>query len=94
MNESWIQDYALLAFRMNRVAQCLYGAQFVESYYGPPVSEEIERCLDVHVWLPNVNTRPERSSRRLTGQRFPGPHPAGVAHRAWVGRQRGFYILD
>lgn len=37
MNETWLQAYILLAFRIHKVVQETYGAEclFVESYYGP-----------------------------------------------------------
>ncbi len=36
MNETWLQEYILLAFRIHKVVQATYGAEclFVESYYG------------------------------------------------------------
>ncbi|HVB62981.1 MAG TPA: hypothetical protein VNE61_17445 [Ktedonobacteraceae bacterium] len=36
MSEQWLQEYILLAFRMNKVAHSVYDSEFVESYYGPP----------------------------------------------------------
>jgi hypothetical protein len=36
MSETWLQEYILLAFRIDKVVHSTYGSRFVESYYGPP----------------------------------------------------------
>lgn len=36
MSENWLYDYVRLAFRIHKVVQTQYQAQFVEAYFGPP----------------------------------------------------------
>ncbi len=36
MNEQWLRQYILLAFRIHKAMQAIYESPFVEAYYGPP----------------------------------------------------------
>ncbi len=36
MNETWLQQYIFLAFRIHKAMQATYESPFVEAYYGPP----------------------------------------------------------
>ena len=36
ISEDWIQEYILLAFRIDKVVQTVHASPFVEEYYGPP----------------------------------------------------------
>ncbi len=36
MNETWLQQYIFLAFRIHKAMQVTYESPFVEAYYGPP----------------------------------------------------------
>ncbi len=46
MNETWIQQYIFLAFRIHKIVQARYESPFVEAYYGPPA------------WQSQVETEP------------------------------------
>ncbi|HLJ34429.1 MAG TPA: hypothetical protein VKU38_12280 [Ktedonobacteraceae bacterium] len=56
MSDNWLREYVLLAFRIHRVVQTVYGSQFVEAYYGPPE------------WRQQAESEPELSAANLVRQ--------------------------
>ncbi len=56
MSEDWIQEYILLAFRIDKAVQAAYASPFVEEYYGPPA------------WRSQAESEPAFSSEDLVRQ--------------------------
>jgi hypothetical protein len=56
MNETWLQAYIFLAFRLHRAVSTAYGCPFVEDYWGPPT------------WREQVETAPEIAPADLVRQ--------------------------
>lgn len=80
MSEQWLQDYMLLAFRIDKIARSAYNSEFVESYYGPP---EWKEMVDAEpVLTPNQLVRQAMSlADSLAAQAFP------VNRATYLGKQ-------
>ncbi len=56
VNDSWLQDYISLAFRLHKATQAAYQSPFVEEYWGPPA------------WREQVEKEPEMTAADLVRQ--------------------------
>lgn len=80
MSEQWLQDYMLLAFRIDKIAHNTYNSEFVESYYGPPEWKQLAEAEPV--LTPNQLVREAMSlADSLAAQAFP------VNRATYLGKQ-------